>query len=100
MVLARNSDGQYAKVKYDGQGRISIIEDQAKKVVKVGYEGRFGKPSIVSVKGLGTIHVKYKPSGEIEKVDSKDGTRIAVQVASIFNNLLDLIAPASAEATL
>lgn len=100
MLMARNSDGQTAKVKYDNQGRIAVIEDQAKKVVSVKYEGRFGKPSVVSIKGLGTINVTYKANGEIDKVNSDDGTRVAVQVASIFNNLLDLIAPATSEATI
>lgn len=100
LVLARNSDGQTARVKYDRQGRIAVIEDQSKKLVSIKYEGRFGKPAIVSIKGLGTINVAYKPDGQIKDVKSKDGTRVAVQVASIFNNLLDLIAPATSEAAL
>lgn len=100
LVMARNSDGQTAKVKYDRQGRIAVIEDQSKKLVSIQYEGRFGKPAKVSIKGLGTINVAYKPDGQIKDVKSKDGTRVAVQVASIFNNLLDLIAPATSEAAL
>lgn len=100
LVLAKNSDGQTARVKYDRQGRIAVIEDQSKKLVSIKYEGRFGKPSIVSIKGLGTINVAYKTDGQIKDVKSKDGTRVAVQVASIFNNLLDLIAPATSEAAL
>ncbi len=82
---------------YDNRGRIATITDQAKKVVKIEYEERYGKPSIVTRPGLGTIVVSYKPNGEINKVDSKEGPSVAMQVASTFNNLLDVIAPATAE---
>jgi hypothetical protein len=82
---------------YDHKGRISTIRDQAKKLVKIEYEERFGKPSIVTRPGLGTIQVTYKANGEISKVDSKEGPVVAMQVASTFNNLLDIIAPASAD---
>jgi len=100
LILAQNSDGQKVKLQYDVKGRIAVIEDQSKKLVKIQYDSRFGKPAVVSRPGLGTINVSYKASGEIDKVDSKDGPRVAVQVASIFSNLLEIIAPASAETNL
>lgn len=100
LVLADTSEGQVVKLKYDTQGRIAQIEDQAKKLVKIRYESKFGKPSLVTRPGLGTISVTYKPDGEIAKVESKEGPNVAVQVASIFNNLLDIIAPATAETQL
>ncbi len=100
LMTADNSDGQTVKLQYDAQGRISQIEDQAKKTVKIKYEGKFGKPSTVTRPGLGTINVSYRPDGEISKVESKEGSTVAVQVASIFNNLLDIIAPATSEAPL
>jgi len=100
LMLADSSEGQTVKLKYDAQGRISQIEDQAKKTVSITYEGKFGKPSVVTRPGLGTINVTYKPDGEILKVESKEGSTVAVQVASIFNNLLDIIAPATSEAPL
>ena len=65
--------------------------------LKIDYEERFGKPSIVSRPGLGTIKVSYKPNGDILKVDSAEGPSVASQVASTFNNLLDVIAPATQE---
>ena len=67
---------------------------------EIRYEAKFGKPSVVIRPGLGTIQVTYKADGEISKVDSKEGANVAVQVASIFNNLLDIIAPATAETPL
>lgn len=100
LLAAENSDGQTVALKYDPQGRIAKIEDQTKKVVEIKYESKFGKPSIVSRQGLGTIQVTYRPDGEIAKVESKEGPTVAVQVASIFNNLLDIIAPATSEAPL
>jgi YD repeat-containing protein len=100
LLTADTSDGQRVKLEYDGQGRISEIEDQSKKTVKIKYESKFGKPSVVTRPGLGTIQVTYKPDGEILKVESKEGPNVAVQVASIFNNLLDIIAPATSETPL
>lgn len=97
LSFAQNSDGQKINMTYDNRGRIATITDQAKKVVKIEYEDRYGKPSIVTRPGLGTIVVSYKANGEINKVDSKEGPSVAMQVASTFNNLLDIIAPATAE---
>jgi YD repeat-containing protein len=97
LVYAQNSDGQKINMTYDNKGRIATITDQAKKVVKIEYEDRFGKPSVVTRPGLGTIKVTYKPSGEINKVESKEGPSVAMQVASTFNNLLDVVAPATSE---
>jgi YD repeat-containing protein len=97
LVYAQNSDGQKIVMTYDNKGRISTITDQAKKVVKIEYEDRYGKPAIVTRPGLGTIKVSYKPNGEINKVESKEGPSVAMQVASTFNNLLDVVAPATSE---
>lgn len=97
LVFAENSDGQKITMTYDNKGRIATITDQAKKVVKIDYEDRFGKPSVVTRPGLGTIKVTYKPSGEINKVESKEGPSVAMQVASTFNNLLDVVAPATSD---
>jgi YD repeat-containing protein len=100
LLAADNSDGQTIRLQYDAQGRISQIQDQAKKLVHIRYENKFGKPSVVTRPGLGTIQVSYNTSGEILKVESAQGPTVAVQVASIFNNLLDIIAPATSESPL
>lgn len=100
LVFARNSIGQTARLSYDKNGRIAAIKDQTKKIVKIKYEARFGKPEIVTRPGLGTIKVSYNQNGDVKKVESKDGPKVAVQVASIFNNLLDIIAPATSETPL
>ena len=97
LTFAQNSDGQKITMTYDQRGRIATITDQAKKVVRIQYEERFGKPALVTRPGLGTIKVSYKASGEIDKVNSAEGPSVAMQVASTFNNLLDVISPATAE---
>lgn len=97
LTYAENSDGQKINMTYDFKGRIQSITDQAKKVVKIDYEERFGKPQVVTRPGLGSIKVSYKANGDIAKVDSADGPAVASQVASTFNNLLDVIAPATQE---
>jgi YD repeat-containing protein len=97
LTFAENSDGQKVNMTYDQRGRIASITDQAKKVVQIEYEERYGKPAIVTRPGLGTIKVSYKGSGDIDKVTSAEGPTVAMQVASTFNNLLDVISPATAE---
>ena len=100
LVFAANSDGQTVRLSYDVRGRIATIVDQAKKEVLIKYDEKLGKPSIITRPKLGAISVTYKASGEINKVESKDGPIVAVQVASTFNNLLDIIAPATSELSL
>jgi YD repeat-containing protein len=97
LIFASNTEGQRVRMTYDGRGRIKTITDQARKVVKIDYEERFGKPAIVSRPGLGTIRVSYKANGDIDKVNSAEGPTVAMQVASTFNNLLDILSPASPE---
>lgn len=100
LVFASNTDGQTVALTYDLRGRIASITDQAKKEVLIKYEERTGKPASITRPSVGTIQVSYKPNGEILKVDSKEGPTVAVQVASTFNNLLDIIAPATSELSL
>ncbi len=100
LVKASTSEGQVIKLQYDTKGRIALMEDQSKKSVKIQYEAKFGKPEVVTRPGLGAIQVKYTDSGEIDKVESAEGPQVAIQVASIFNNLLEIIAPATGETPL
>ena len=97
LTWASNTDGQKVEMNYDPKGRIASIKDQAKKFVQIQYDEKSGKPAVVSRPGLGTIHVSYKASGEIDKVNSNEGPSVAMQVASTFNNLLEIISPATAE---
>lgn len=100
LIAATNSDGQKINLTYDDRGRIATIIDQAKKEVAIKYDERTGKPATITRPKVGTINVSYKANGEINKVDSTDGPTVAVQIASTFNNLLDIIAPATSELNL
>jgi YD repeat-containing protein len=98
---AQNSDGQSIKLTYDSTGRIATIVDQAKKEILIGYdEKNSNKPAKITRPKLGSITFTYKPNGEINEVKSPDGPTVAVQIASTFNNLLDIIAPATSELSL
>src|SRR5690606_38482443 len=99
LTYAQNSDGQTVRLTYDSRGRIASITDQAKKEVQIKYDERSNKPSVITRPQVGSIRVTYKDN-EIKKVESKDGPTVAVQVASTFNNLLDIIAPATSELNL
>ncbi len=93
IIKARNTDGQMAWIKYDEKDRITIIKDQSKKVVKIEYEGQFGKPSVVTRPGVGTIKIIYDDKGDMKDIESKSGPIVAQEVASTFNNLLEVISP-------
>ncbi len=95
LTFASNSSGQNVKLEYDVKGRIVKIFDQAKRLINIEYDERFGKPKTVERPGVGKIFVSYNAEGVITKVDSKnDDPTVAVQVASAFNNLVEIITPA------
>ncbi|MCX7977436.1 MAG: RHS repeat protein [Bdellovibrionaceae bacterium] len=98
ITTAKNSDGMEVRMTFDSKGRISTITDHAKRTVLLEYDERFGKqPVKVTRPGVGTITIKYNAKGEIQDVQSPDGLGVATQVASTFNNLLDVVAPASTD---
>lgn len=97
LKTAKNSNGQVVKISYDRKGRIRTLKDQAKRLVQIDYNEKFGKPKLVKRPGLGSIKVSYTTRGQIKKVDSPDGPAVAVQVASAFNNLLEIVRPAGVE---
>ncbi len=95
LTFASNSGGQSVKLEYDTKGRIVRIFDQAKRLIRIEYDERFSKPKIVERPGVGKIVVTYEKDGTIAKARSQDDDpTVAVQVASAFNNLIDIITPA------
>jgi YD repeat-containing protein len=97
LVLASSSEGIELRLQYDSRGRVVRIEDQAKRVVRVQYEERFSRPSVVTREGQGSIRITYKSNGDIDKVESREGPDVALQIASAFNNLLDMISPVTTD---
>lgn len=101
LVFAKNSDGQSVLLTYDASGRIATIVDQAKKEVQIKYDERTGKPHSITRPKVGTLVFTYKPNGEVDQPKSTDDDpTVAVQIASTFNNFLDIIAPATSELNL
>lgn len=98
LTNAQSSEGLSVNLSYDERGRIVSIIDQAKRQVKITYDQKFGKPKTVERPGVGSIEVTYKPDGQIKDVKSpKGGSTVAVQVASTFNSLLELVSPAGVD---
>lgn len=95
LVYAANSKGVKVKVGYDRFGRINKLIDQTKKYVKLSYDKVFGKPNYIVRPGLGAITVVYDSKGEMKDVKSDEGSEVAAQVATVFNNLLEVVEPAT-----
>jgi len=98
LVFAKNSDAKGVKLIYDVNGRIRSMVDQGKRRIDFKYNEN-SKPVEITDPALGTITVSYTNSGEIKKVESSAGRKIALQVTSAFQNLLDIIRPAGVTLT-
>ncbi len=93
LELARNSSKKGVSLFYDSNGRIRSLVDQDKRRLDFKYNEN-SKPVEISDPKLGAIRVSYKNSGEIDKIDSSAGQKVALQVTSAFQNLLEIIRPA------
>ncbi len=95
LKVAANTKGESALLSYDKEGRIYMVTDQTKKIIKISYDKMTGKPNILTRPGLGAIAVKYNEQGEVAAVKSQQGAAVATQVANVFNNILRVIGPAA-----
>ena len=93
LVFARNSEKKGVKLFYDATGRIKTLFDQDERRLDFKYDQN-SRPVEITDPKLGTIKVSYKSSGEIDKVDSAAGQKVALQVTTAFQNLLEIIRPA------
>jgi len=93
LTFAENSEKKGVRLFYDPNGRIKSMVDQSRRRIDFKYNEN-SKPIEITDPSLGTITVSYTNSGEIKKVDSSAGRKIALQVTSAFQNLLDIIRPA------
>lgn len=98
LVFAQNSSGKTVKIVYDHTGRIKAMVDQSKRKLEFTYN-EASRPVEIKDPALGAIKVEYNSSGEVKKVDSTGGRKIAAQVTSAFQNLLDIIRPAGVSLT-
>ena len=93
LVFAKNSETKGVRIVYDHNGRIKALVDQDKRRLEFTYN-EASRPVEIKDPAVGKITVQYTNSGEIKKVDSSGGRKIALQVTSAFQNLLDIIRPA------
>ena len=93
LQMAINNAGTRVKVGYDSYGRINKLMDQTQKYVSLTYDEKFGKPSIIKRPGLGAIKIIYDEKGEMKDFKSSQSDEVATQIATVFNHLLEIVAP-------
>lgn len=96
---AENFKGQKVLLIYDSKGRIQKMIDRGdgkakkKRTLEFKYNA-LGKPVEISMLRVGKINVAYDNYGEIKKVESKAGHKMALQVTQAFQSLLSIVKPA------
>jgi YD repeat-containing protein len=96
LVKAWNNQGKTVFLIYDGKGKISKMVDQdttTKRILAFKYNA-LGKPVEIEMESVGKINVAYDNYGEIKKVESSAGHKMALQVTQAFQNLLTIVKPA------
>jgi YD repeat-containing protein len=97
LVKAANNQGKTVFLIYDTKGKISKMVDQeseaSRRVLAFKYNA-LGKPVEIEMEQVGKINVAYDNYGEIKKVESSAGHKMALQVTQAFQNLLTIVKPA------
>jgi YD repeat-containing protein len=96
---AVNSVGKSVLLIYDRAGKITKMIDQEKNDEKSRRTLSFkynsiGKPVEIEMENVGIINVAYDNYGEIKKVESKAGAKMALKVTQAFQSLLSIVKPA------
>lgn len=90
----QTSSKKGVKLLYNKNNKITTMIDKndiTKKTRQFIFEyNKKGKPIKISLKDIGAIEVSYDSLGEIKKVHSKEGHKMALQVTQGFQNLLSL----------
>lgn len=95
---AENSKNMSVLLTYDSKGRIAKMFDMDKgtkqqRTLSFVYNAQ-GKPVEIAMDKVGKINVQYDNYGEILKVESKAGHKMALQVTQAFQSLLSIVKPA------
>lgn len=97
LTKASNNLGKVVFLIYDSKGKISKMVDQEsatqRRVLAFKYNA-LGKPVEIEMEKIGKINVAYDNYGEIKKVESSAGHKMALQVTQAFQNLLSIVKPA------
>jgi len=103
LKTARDNKGRAVNLIYDMNGKITkmVDQDQAKSKRVISFEyNSLGKPSQISMAGVGKLVVGYDSFGQVKKVDSSGGRQIASQVSGAFQKLLSIVKPAGVNLSL
>jgi len=95
LIMAKNDEGQQIEINYKSSTLIQSIreintDEKTRHDLQFVYN-KNGKPEEVSMTGVGKIVVKYDEAGEIVSVKSKQGPKMALRVAQVFQRLLDVV---------
>lgn len=95
---AQNSKGKAVLLIYNNKGKIQKMVDKdmktkKKRILSFKYNS-LGKPVQIEMEKIGKIQVAYDNYGEIKRVESKQGHKMALQVTQAFQNLLAIVKPA------
>src|SRR5690606_9171426 len=95
---AQNAQGKAVLLYYDRNGKITTMLDRdtktnAQRKLSFKYNS-LGKPVEIAMDNVGKINVDYDNYGEIKKVESAKGHKMALQVTQAFQNLLTIVKPA------
>ncbi len=98
LTKAVNSNGKAVLLIYNSKGKIQKMVDRntktkEKRVLAFKYSS-LGKPVEIEMEKVGKIQVAYDNYGEIKRVESKAGHKMALQVTQAFQNLLAIVKPA------
>lgn len=115
-IVNRDTDGELVKAtsfKYSETGDLLHAEDNSGLSVDLIYNSKghirkmqssdqillftyndVGKPTRIEMEGIGRINVQYDDFGEITKVESEQGSKMALRVTQAFQRLLKLVKPA------
>lgn len=85
-LIRADEDGKWVVLDYDSKGKISRMEYE-EGVLRFEYNS-IGKPSVIQMEGKGTLKVTYKSNGEIDKVDSEEGSSVSMAITQAFQMLL------------
>ncbi|MCM0605331.1 MAG: RHS repeat protein [Xanthomonadaceae bacterium] len=99
LTSALNSQKQSVRLGYDRLGRIATMLDQDNRRIDFTYNAQ-SKPIEIKDAKKGSIKIKYGAKGEIQGVDSPLGPKVAMEVTTAFNNLLEIIRPAGVSLSL
>jgi YD repeat-containing protein len=100
LTRAANSKGRVIDLEYAGTDLIQgMVErdgiDHRRRELRFKYNAD-GRPTEITMVGTGKIIVAYDDEGEISKVESKQGVKMALQVTRFFQDLLSVVKVAGA----